>query len=68
MAICKICGTVDKTLPHSWVNWECPDCERDLHRTQSDRGGDAIDECHDVEILERLKECPDGFQPCGPTG
>jgi hypothetical protein len=26
MAICKICGIKNDTLPESWCNWECSWC------------------------------------------
>lgn len=26
MAICRICGTEDRSLPLGWKNWECWQC------------------------------------------
>ena len=30
MAVCKICGAQDDTLPQDWTNWECWECFNDL--------------------------------------
>lgn len=26
MAVCRICGAVDESLPKNWTNWECGQC------------------------------------------
>lgn len=39
MATCKICGKEDHSLPPEWINWECPQCETDLWRTQDNPHG-----------------------------
>jgi len=26
MAVCRICNTVDESLPEDWTNWECWQC------------------------------------------
>ncbi len=33
MAVCRICGTEDKSLPEHWIAWECITCLLDLFRS-----------------------------------